>query len=175
MLGTLLLLTACAGPDPAPHAGPSGDVSAADAAFVRGMLAYHRHNLAVLELAASRAADREVKTVAAQTASLQRLQQTTMVTLLVGRTQLTTIPDAEPDTHVTQLSTLAGAAFDRGLIATLISHNEYAVSVARKALTAPVSDRTREVATSVDAGLSAENAALRQILTRLEASTGAPS
>jgi len=166
LLGTLLL-SACSPTDPAPTATPTGGDAVADAAFVRTMIAYHRHNLAVLDLAATRAADSEVKTVCAQTASLQRLQQTTMVTLLVGWRQPTSVPDPEPDTHVTQLSALAGTAFDRDLIATLINHNEYAIGAARKALASRLGDQTRNIAASVDSGLTTENTALRQILTRL--------
>ncbi|NUT37109.1 MAG: DUF305 domain-containing protein [Hamadaea sp.] len=172
-LGCLFLLSACGSP-PADPATVRPDATAADTAFVRGMLAYHQHNLAVLALADTRATDREVKMIAERTAGLQRLQQSTMTTLLIGWAQPTHVPATEPDTHATELSDLSGIAFDRGLLVAMISHNEDAVAVARNALGGDLSERARGIAASVDSGMSAENAALHRILTRLSPAVSAP-
>jgi len=172
-LAMLLAVSACAS-EPDAAASPSDDAElAADTSFVRSMIAYHEHDLAVLELAQARAADAEVKDLAVRTAGLQRLQRTTMITLLVGWAQPASVPEAA-DSHLTQLTALAGSAFDRELVSTMINHDERAVHVARQALAGPLTDRTRTIAGSVDTGLSAEIAKLRQLLTRLDQSTGGP-
>ncbi|MCP2329263.1 uncharacterized protein (DUF305 family) [Hamadaea flava] len=165
LLGVLFLLSACApATGDAPPSAP--EPKSADAAFVRAMVAYHDHNLAVLALADARVSDVEVKTIAAQTADLQRLQRTTMVTLLAGWAQPTEVP-ATADSHPAELADLRAAAFDRALVAALVTHNDTAVRYARSALAQDLSDKIRGVAVSVDRGLSAENAALRALLTRL--------
>jgi uncharacterized protein (DUF305 family) len=135
------------------------------------MIAYHEHNLAVLDLAQARAADAEVKDLALRTAGLQRLQRTTMITLLVGWAQPTSVPETG-DSHVTQLAALDGSAFDRELVTAMINHDEQAVQVARQALAGPLTGRTRTIAGSVDTGLSVEIANLRTLLTRLDTRAG---
>lgn len=172
-LGYLFLLSACGSPVNAPtSASPDGSV--ADAAFVRSMIAYHQHNLDVLALADTRAADGEVKAFAARTAGLQRVQQSTMTTLLAGWAQPTHIPATEPDTHAADLAGLSGVAFDRGLLQAMISHNDVAATAAGQALAGDLSERAQGIAASVRTGMSAENAALRRILTRLASATPSP-
>lgn len=171
-LGALLLMSGCSTPDRASESVPAAASPAvADAAFVRMMLAFHQHSLPVLALADTRAADSQVKELAARAAQLQRLQQATMTTLLAGWAQPTAVADT-PDAHLGELAALTGSSFDRALIQTMIIHNDQAVDAARQALTQPLSDKTRSIATAVDRGLSAENAALRSQQARLAPTSG---
>lgn len=163
--GVLVLTAGCTAPRPATSQTGS-PVPASDAAFVQEMVAYHDHSLAVLALADTRAVDPQVKAVAVRTAALQRLQRTTMVTLLIGWAQPTTLP-ARLDEHQTLLTGLSGDAFDQGLLTAMIAHNDTAVGEARAALSGPLSPTTRAIATSVDTGLTADNTALQQLLAGL--------
>lgn len=172
MLGTSVVLSACAASDPDPPTATFAPNP--DTVFVQSMVAYHDHNLIILTLADAQADDAEVRTLAAQTAGLQRLQRTTMVTLLAGWSQPTTAPTSADDDHLTILEKLRGAAFDRALVATMISHNDDAIRFARQALTAPLPPQTHVIAVSVDTGLSAENAALRLLLSRLDTQKAHP-
>jgi len=173
VLPAVVALVACA-PQTSPQTppvSPAAEVNAADVAFVHEMLAYHRHAITTVTLAGTRATDPQVKALAAQTAAIQRLQQATMTTLLIGWAQPTTPPmdRRDEDEHVKALSATVGTAFDHTLLTAMIVHNQAAIQAARDALARDLSGQVRGIATSAATGLSAEVDRLQAILDRLPA------
>lgn len=202
MTGVLALsLSACGGGDDptitADGAGTPSDAGAsaqfndADVAFVRGMVPHHSGAVEMAELAATRAADPQVKDLADRIAAaqqpeieeLQAMAEAWGVDLAApaGGEQMPgmdmsgeggeggeQMPGMEgemsSEADVAALEPLTGEQFDREFLTRMIAHHESAIAMAESELADGVSPKAQEMAQEIVRVQTAEIAEMRGLL-----------
>ncbi|WP_091107682.1 DUF305 domain-containing protein [Micromonospora citrea] len=188
-----LALTACGDdghPSPGMHGtpgttGPAASASGAaafgdaDAMFAQMMIPHHRQAVEMADLAATRAADPEVKRLAAEIKAAQAPEIATMSGWLSAWGRPVPSPGAEmphmdhgmpgmmTDAEMTKLAAASGREFDRQFLTMMIAHHEGAVTMARDELSRGVNAEAKALAGQIVATQQAEIDTMRRILGRL--------
>lgn len=149
---------------PAPAAeSVSPEHSAADVAFIQGMLPHHRSALEMAELASTRAEDPEVRALAARVTAAQGPEIEQMTSWLQAWGEEvpegsmggdmegmgTDVPGMMSPEQMGELADARGAAFDEMWLTGMVEHHEGAVEMAR---------------TQVDEGSNPEAVALASVI-----------
>ncbi|WP_233512766.1 DUF305 domain-containing protein [Micromonospora deserti] len=160
----------------------SADASAfgdADVMFAQMMIPHHRQAVEMSELAATRAADPEVKRLAGEIKAAQAPEIATMSGWLAAWGRPVPSPGAElphvdhgmpgmmPDEDMTRLASASGREFDRLFLTMMIAHHEGAVTMARDELSRGVNTEAKSLAEQIISAQQAEIDTMRRILARL--------
>ncbi|MGV9535086.1 DUF305 domain-containing protein [Streptosporangium sandarakinum] len=201
--GALALLTACGGggdatsaqpgnagmagmtsgaPAPAASASPAESTSpatgsnAADVMFAQMMIPHHRQAVAMAELAETRAADPEVKDLAAKIKGAQDPEIATMTGWLKawGAPEMPDgghmghdMPGMMSDKEMADLKAAKGAEFDRMFAKMMIAHHEGAVGMAETEQAQGADPAAKKLAADIIAAQQAEIKQMRKLLDRL--------
>ena len=157
----VLALTACSSPD---HTD-------ADVAFARQMIPHHQQAVEMSDLAATRAADPEVRALAT-TIRGEQSPEIDRMTGFLARWEAPP-PDGTMDASMpgmvdtTTLASTSGATFDRLWVQGMIGHHRGALEMADRELAAGTDPEARALARSITDGQSREIAQMQAIGTRL--------
>ncbi|MFG1761392.1 DUF305 domain-containing protein [Micromonospora echinofusca] len=189
---TALTLAACGGDDhPSPGAGhgtpgtggPAATATGAatfgdaDAMFAQMMIPHHRQAVEMADLAPSRAADPEVKRLAAEIKAAQAPEIATMSGWLSAWGRPVPSPGGMPhmdhgmpgmmsDADMTKLAAATGREFDRQFLTMMIAHHEGAITMARDELARGVNAEAKALAQQIVSTQQAEIDTMRKILGR---------
>ncbi|MEU5945273.1 DUF305 domain-containing protein [Micromonospora sp. NPDC047465] len=189
-----LVLTACggdghsspgAGHGTPATSGPAATASGAtafgdaDAMFAQMMIPHHRQAVEMAELAATRAADPEVKRLAGEIKAAQAPEIATMSGWLSAWGRPVPSPGAETphmdhgmpgmmsDADMKKLAAASGREFDRQFLTMMIAHHEGAVTMARDELARGVNAEAKALAQQIVTTQQAEIDTMEKILGRL--------
>ncbi|MFG3709636.1 DUF305 domain-containing protein [Micromonospora sp. NPDC047730] len=189
-----LVLTACggdghsspgAGHGTPATSGPTASASGAatfgdaDAMFAQMMIPHHRQAVEMAELAATRAADPEVKRLAGEIKAAQAPEIATMSGWLSAWGRPVPSPGAETphmdhgmpgmmsDADMEKLTAASGREFDRQFLTMMIAHHEGAVTMARDELARGVNAEAKALAQQIVTTQQAEIDTMEKILGRL--------
>jgi uncharacterized protein (DUF305 family) len=159
--------TASAGPD------AQGSFNDADVMFAQGMIPHHQQAVEMANLAGTRAADPEVKQLAAQIKAAQDPE----INTLTGWLQSWGKPTAMAGGHsmsgmmteadMTMLKAATGKDFDRMFAQMMITHHNGAIQMARDEQTNGKNAAAKALAKTIAEGQQAEVATLQKIVDRL--------
>ncbi|GAA1380084.1 DUF305 domain-containing protein [Catellatospora chokoriensis] len=185
---TALVLTGCgaghAGMDHGSGAAPTATASSAigafndaDVAFAQGMIPHHQQAVRMAQLAATRAADPEVKALAEQIRAAQDPEIATMTGWLRTWQRPTAMPGHETghqgmpgmmsDAQLATLEAASGRDFDRMFSELMIAHHEGAVTMAQQELANGANPAAKELAQRIVTAQQAEIATMKALLARL--------
>ncbi|MEU4642041.1 DUF305 domain-containing protein [Micromonospora sp. NPDC023814] len=189
-----LVLTACGGDGhsspgaghgtpatsgPAATASGAAAFGDADAMFAQMMIPHHRQAVEMAELAATRAADPEVKRLAGEIKAAQAPEIATMSGWLSAWGRPVPSPGAETphmdhgmpgmmsDADMQKLAAASGREFDRQFLTMMIAHHEGAVTMARDELARGVNAEAKALAQQIVTTQQAEIDTMEKILGRL--------
>ncbi|MFI6905083.1 DUF305 domain-containing protein [Nonomuraea sp. NPDC050394] len=185
--GALVLLTACGGSEPpvpaaatssaVPSATPSATSAAfndADVMFAQMMIPHHRQAVEMADLAPGRAADKEIKDLAAKIKAAQDPEIQTMRGWLQewGKPLPTggmdhAMPGIMSEEDMKKLAAAKGAAFDRMFAKLMIAHHNGAIDMARTEVRQGADPEAKELAKAIETAQQAEVAQMRALLERL--------
>jgi uncharacterized protein (DUF305 family) len=191
-LATLALAAGCGDGDGMGgmnHGGssqPSASASAAtafndaDVQFAQMMIPHHQQAVQMATLAEARAADPEVKQLAAQVKAAQDPEIQTMTGWLTAWGQSTAAPDGGhnmpgmgsmpgmmSDEEMAKLEAASGAEFDRMFAQMMIAHHNGAIQMARDEQQKGSNGDAKALAATIEKAQTAEVAKLETILDRL--------
>jgi uncharacterized protein (DUF305 family) len=171
----LLLFAGCAGLLPAgtaraPDPGGPG-FNGTDVMFLQMMVPHHGQGVRIARLAGDRPVRPEVRTLAAAIEATQL----TEIEAMAGRLRAWRRPPRAPahahaahggmpetrDSEIGALARTTGPGFERGLLNTLIAHQDDAVQIARMEIAAGLDPYARELARRIERSRSAQ---IRQML-----------
>jgi uncharacterized protein (DUF305 family) len=167
--------------EPEPVTPPPGaDWNADDAAYLTAMIHHHRQAIEMSELAATRAADPAVRTLADGIGAGQGTEILTMAAWLDSRSlDVPTLADIEGGhvAHATMpgmlsqdqmadLGAASGASFDELFLTSMVQHHLGAVEMAEHEVAQGLDTVVVDMATEVIAGQTAEIRRMRQLLAR---------
>jgi uncharacterized protein (DUF305 family) len=147
-----------------------------DVKFTQMMIPHHEQAVQMATLAETKAADPELKTLAAQIKSAQAPEIATMQGWLKAWGQPTTqpgghnmpgMPGLMTDEQMNQLKAAQGAAFDRLFTQMMIAHHEGAITMAREEQAKGADSAAKALAATIEKSQSAEVEQLKKILARL--------
>jgi uncharacterized protein (DUF305 family) len=184
---TVLALAGCGGMD---HGSmPTANSSAAtgqgfntaDVTFAQQMIPHHQQAVAMAELAQTRAADPELKALAAKIKAAQGPEIATMTGWLTAWGQPTAAPGGHnmpgmedpsmpgmmTDEEMKSLEAATGGSFDRQFTRMMIAHHEGAVAMAKQEQADGSDQSAKDLAKKIEADQTAEIATLKSILARL--------
>ncbi|GIG61616.1 lipoprotein [Longispora fulva] len=180
---TALVLTAACGGDMGgmdhgakPTTAGSATFTSADVTFAQMMIPHHQQAVTMATLAETRAADPELKRIAAAIKDAQAPEITTMTGWLSAWKQPTTaagghdmggMPGMLTAEELAALTAASGVAFDRLFARGMIAHHNGAIAMARDEQSRGGDADARALAAAIEKGQTAEVAALRKILDRL--------
>lgn len=187
--GVLALLTACGEGDtaaisghdgmtrpPAVTASPRPETSAnqADVMFAQMMIPHHRQAVEMAELAATRAADPEVKDLAAKIKAAQDPEIVLMRGWLAqwGAAEMPAVGEHAghgmmTDEDMAELRAAKGAAFDRMFTRMMIEHHDGAIDMARTQRARGADPKVKDLAEAIISAQRAEIEQMRKLLKRL--------
>jgi len=157
----------------------SATFSMADVQFAQMMIGHHQQAVEMSTLAETRAADTEVKTLAAQIKAAQQPEITTMMGWLTGWGQPTAqagghnmpgmggMPGIMSDDEIRQLTAAKGIDFDRMFARMMIAHHNGAIQMANDVIANGSDAGIKALAQNVVTTQTAEVAHLQKILDRL--------
>lgn len=155
----------------------SADWSAADASYLTAMIGHHHQALTMADLAATRASDGRVRSLAAAIDAGQGREIIVMATWLVDHDlpeptlddleHGTTMPGMLSTAQLDELAAADGATFDRLFLEDMIQHHQGAVGMAEDVLGTGEDQRVSELATEAIATQGAEIARMRDLLLQL--------
>lgn len=188
----LLVTTACgsdhsstghgAGSDPtsAAPAEPGATVNGVDVRFAQLMIPHHQQAVAMADLAATRAADPELKALAARIKGAQDPEIATMTGWLTAWGKPTAAPQTAgghgdhggmpgmmSDGDLAKLRAATGTEFDRMFAEMMIAHHKGAIQMARDARSGGADPAVRVLAEQIETSQDAEVKQLQGILDRL--------
>ncbi|MFI6291980.1 DUF305 domain-containing protein [Nonomuraea sp. NPDC050790] len=176
--GALVLLTACGGGEP-PATGATASATAAafndaDVMFAQMMIPHHQQAVEMADLAPGRAADQEIKDLAAKIKAAQDPEIQTMRGWLAewGKPLPTggmdhAMPGIMSEDDMKKLASAKGAAFDRMFAELMIAHHNGAIDMARTEQQQGTNPEAKELAKAVETAQRAEVAQMRALLERL--------
>ncbi|MFF5209550.1 DUF305 domain-containing protein [Streptosporangium sp. NPDC000396] len=186
----LALLTACGDGDDsmAGHTGmtssapsatasqqPGAAFNDADSAFAQMMIPHHEQAVEMAELAETRAADPEVKELAAKIKAAQDPE----ITIMTGWLPAWKVAPSEGDhgghgmpgmmteADMGKLQAAKGAEFDRMFAKLMIAHHRGAITMAKTEQEQGASPEAKELAKTVETAQQAEIAQMQKLLDRL--------
>ncbi|ADG89281.1 lipoprotein [Thermobispora bispora] len=184
-LGALALLTAC-GADTATTAGsggraaatrPSATFNEADVRFAQQMIPHHEQAVDMAELAETRAADPEVKELAATIKSTQAAEIALMRRWLHAWSRPEPsghdghaghpMPGMLSDQQMAELEAASGARFDRLFAQLMIAHHKGAIEMARTEQREGANPEAVKLAKDIERGQQAEIDQMERLLQRL--------
>jgi uncharacterized protein (DUF305 family) len=146
----------------------------ADVAFATGMIPHHAQAVTMAEMAATKATNSDVKTLAATIKAAQAPEITEMSGWLTGWGQ--PVPDTAmgnggmamgdgmmTDAEMTQLSHATGAAFDRMWLQMMIKHHQGAVAMATTELASGSNGDAKKLAQAIITSQKAEIATMQKL------------
>ncbi|MFF3853825.1 DUF305 domain-containing protein [Micromonospora sp. NPDC002575] len=155
----------------------------ADVMFAQMMIPHHRQAVEMAELAETRAADAEVKRLAAAIKAAQAPEVATMTGWLAGwgRPVLSpapghghgmpemdhAMPGMMSEADMTKLAGASGVDFDRKFLRTMIAHHEGAITMAREELAEGANPEAKALAQQIAISQQGEIDQMRKILARL--------
>jgi uncharacterized protein (DUF305 family) len=162
-------------------AGPSANVvfNDADIAFAQNMIPHHQQAVEMADLAATRAADREVWTIAAQIKAVQAPEIATMTRWLTtwgshtlppsvhGGHGNSVMPGMVEQADMDQLTAASGTAFDRLFAKMMIAHHLGAIQMAGDEEQQGAAPEAKALAAAIKAAQKAEVTRLQTMLDRL--------
>lgn len=159
-------------------ASPTAAFNDADVMFAQMMIPHHQQAVEMADLAATRAADKEVKELAAKIKAAQDPEIQTMQGWLTawGKPMPSEgmdhgmghdMPGMMSEDDMKKLETAKGGAFDRQFAKLMIAHHEGAIQMARTEQTQGSNAEAKELAKTIETAQQAEVAQLREILDRL--------
>jgi len=162
-------------------AAPGGSASAtsneADAAFTGHMIVHHQQAVEMADLAASRAGNAEVKTLAAQIKAAQSPEIAAMTGWLSAWGQPTsaagmdmghdTMPGVMTDDDMKKLEAMSGKEFDKEFLQMMIAHHEGAIEMAKEETAGGVSADAKALAQQIGTSQQAEIDSMKQLLSSL--------
>ena len=194
LLAVSLVLTACGGSNAAAPANPAPSVSssapataqhnAADVAFAQSMIPHHRDAVAMAALAADRAQDPEVTTLAEQIQAAQQPEIDQLTGFLSawgaevspsnsmdgmghGSTPSTSSPSGMggmmSPAQMEQLSNATGTQFDEMFLTMMIEHHRSAVSAAQEEIEQGSYPDAKQLAEKIVADQTAEISRMQQM------------
>ncbi|GAA3347329.1 DUF305 domain-containing protein [Amorphoplanes nipponensis] len=166
-----------------PAAGASAAAAAfndADVMFAQMMVPHHRAAVEMAGLAATRASDAEVKSLAAGIKAAQQPEIDTMTGWLgawgqpapmpgmsVPAMSHGAMPGAMSDADMRTLTAARGAAFDKQFLTMMIAHHEGAVTMAQDEIKSGSNTDAQALAQRIVTDQQAEIATMKTILDRL--------
>ncbi|GGL57477.1 DUF305 domain-containing protein [Planomonospora parontospora] len=190
-IGALVLLTGCGGEDSATaptgaatsaptttaaSQPPSAAFNDADVTFAQTMIVHHQQAVEMAELAQTRAADSEVKDLAAKIKAAQDPEITTMTGWLSAWGK----PTAPAEGHgghamsgmmteedMEKLKAATGAEFDRMFLEMMIAHHSGAIEMAKTEQAQGINPEAKQLAATIVTAQQAEIEQMRKILDRL--------
>jgi len=174
---------------PSSSANPAGGQhNAADVAFATGMIPHHGQAITMAEMAASRATNPEVKSLAAAIKTAQAPEIATMSGWLTGwgqpvpaatgghdmskmgtGTDMSGMGGMMSEQEMQQLSAATGAQFDRMWLQMMIKHHQGAVTMARTELASGQSADAKQLAQQI---IDAQNKEIATMTALLPTITG---
>ncbi|MFC5822455.1 DUF305 domain-containing protein [Nonomuraea insulae] len=188
--GALALVTACGGngDSMAGHeamgssapaattasAQPSATFNDADVTFAQMMIPHHEQAVEMADLAPTRAADPEIKELAAKIKAAQDPEIQTMKDWLTEWGKAAPedgmghdMPGVMPEEDMTKLKAVKGAEFDKLFAQQMIAHHNGAIEMARTEQSGGSNPEAKELAKAIETTQQAEVEQLRKILDRL--------
>ena len=187
-----LVLSACGGDTSSSSSGghdgmaPSGTPASAvtfndaDVTFAQMMIVHHQQAVEMAELAESRAADAEVKTLAGTIKAAQDPEIATMTGWLTTWGKPTTAPDGGghgsshasmpgmmSDADMTKLKAAKGAAFDKQFVTMMIAHHEGAITMSEEEIAKGSNTEAKALAQQIVTAQEAEIDTMNKITARL--------
>ncbi|NES14794.1 MULTISPECIES: DUF305 domain-containing protein [Micromonospora] len=164
-----------------PAPGASASFGDADVMFAQMMIPHHQQAVQMAELAESRAADPELKRLAAQIKGAQAPEITTMSGWLTawGRPVPSAsaghgmpemdhgMPGMMSDADMTKLAAASGTDFDRQFLTMMIAHHEGAITMAKDELAQGANPDAKALAQRIVAAQQGEIDTMRKMLDRL--------
>lgn len=159
-----------------PVAGIDAANNEADVAFIRDMKPHHEGAIAMAELAATRAASPEVKTLATKIVAAQDPEIQTMLKMaaawgvdLGAGGASGGMPGMEMGGggDVAALEPLSGAAFDREFLTRMLAHHQSAIEMAQVELAQGENAQAKQMATDIVATQTAEIAEMKTLLAKV--------
>jgi uncharacterized protein (DUF305 family) len=145
----------------------------ADVAFAQNMIVHHRQAVEMADLAATRAADGELKTLAAQIKAAQQPEIDTMTGWLAawgrpvepaGGHGGHSMPGMMSAADMDKLRAAAGAAFDKQFATMMVDHHEGAIEMARDVQKNGSNADVRKLAADIERTQQAEVTTLRKFI-----------
>ncbi|MEU6743634.1 DUF305 domain-containing protein [Streptosporangium sandarakinum] len=161
---------------PAASTSPANGSNAADVMFAQMMIPHHRQAVAMAELAETRAADPEVKDLAAKIKGAQDPEIATMSGWLKawGAPEMPDgghmghdMPGMMSEKDMAGLKAAKGAEFDRMFAKMMIAHHEGAVGMAETERAQGADPAAKRLAADIIAAQQAEIKQMRKLLDRL--------
>ena len=180
LVGLALALSACGGSTetatPSTQQsvqGISTQFNGADAAFIKDMAPHHSGALAMAELAPTRAANADVKAIAAQISAAQEpeiermkgMSEAWMVDLKGGGGG--SMGGGMGDGDVAALTPLTGAAFDKEFLTRMIAHHTSAIAMSETELADGENPQGKQLAEQIIAAQKAEITEMTALLTKV--------
>ncbi|MEV6600056.1 DUF305 domain-containing protein [Actinoplanes sp. NPDC051346] len=192
-VATVFALTGCGGGDhtsagssghgstptaPAGSPAPGAVFNDADVAFAQHMIVHHRQAVEMAALADSRAANAQVKKLAATIKAAQDPEVATMSGWLSDWGKPVPGADAHGNEHesmpgmmskadMTKLADATGAAFDKQFLTMMIAHHEGAITMAGKESAEGSNPTAKALAAKIAADQQAEILAMKDLLTKV--------
>ncbi|MDF5752036.1 DUF305 domain-containing protein [Spongiactinospora sp. TRM90649] len=189
-IAATLLLAGCAGgataigagEPTAPNTSASGPVNAADVMFLQMMIPHHRQSIEIARLAARKATDPQVKTMAEAISVTQAAEAFQMTERLYAWEQPLTVGKEAHDAHgglpqtakkkIKALNDAPPAEFDRDFLQLLIAHHDDGVQMANTEASTGTNPATVEQARLLSRGLSAQIDHMLTLLTKIDPAAG---
>lgn len=160
-------------------AGPGQKHNEADITFLQGMIPHHAQAIAMAQLAPSRAASPQVKTLASRIEAEQNPEIQQMSGLLKSwgapvpaaggmagmQHEHGQTPGMMSNAQMQQLTASSGPAFDRMFLQMMITHHQGAIDMSRTELAQGSNPATRQLAQQI---ITAQQAEIREMQTLLQ-------
>ncbi|MEU8403953.1 DUF305 domain-containing protein [Nonomuraea sp. NPDC048892] len=155
-------------------AQPSATFNDADAMFAQMMIPHHEQAVEMAELAPERAADPEIKELAAKIKAAQDPEIQTMKGWLTEWGKAAPeggmghdMPGVMSEEDMTKLKAAKGAEFDKLFAQQMIAHHNGAIEMARTEQSGGSNPEAKELAKTIETAQQAEVEQLQKILDRL--------
>ncbi|NJP92489.1 DUF305 domain-containing protein [Nonomuraea sp. FMUSA5-5] len=155
-------------------AQPSAAFNDADVMFAQMMIPHHEQAVEMAELAPGRAADPEIKELAAKIKAAQDPEIRTMRGWLAAWGKAAPeggmghdMPGVMSEDDMTRLKAAKGAEFDKLFAQQMIAHHDGAIAMARTEQSSGSNPEAKELAKTIETAQRAEVEQLRKILDRL--------
>lgn len=144
----------------------------ADVTFATNMIAPHRQAIEMAQLAATRASNAQLKTLASRMQTAQRSEITDMTSMLGSwgaatpgdMTGMDGMPGMMSTAEMSALAAASGAAFDNAFLTMMIANHQGAIGMANAELAGGSDARAKTLAQSIMKSQTTEMAQMRAML-----------